>query len=134
VIVAGFGCRAGCSPADLLAAFELALAGAGRASHEVYALSAPDSKRAEPGLQAVAAQLGKTLVVLSAAALQRHAGRTLTSSQHALRHYGVGSVAEAAALAGAALHAGTAHLLGPRCIAGAATCALASPGPDRVPA
>jgi cobalt-precorrin 5A hydrolase len=125
VIAAGFGCRAGCSAADLLAALERALAAAERSRDEVAALYAPDAKCAEPGLRAAAAQLGKPLVALAGDALKQ-AGATLTVSQRALRHFGVGSVAEAAALAGAAqLHAGSARLLGPRCITGAATCALA---------
>lgn len=130
MIVAGVGCRRGCSADDVLAALHAALLASERSVDEVQALFVPESKRAEPGLQAAAAHLGKPLVALSRATLKKQAGATLTASGHALRHYGVGSVAEAAALAGASkLRAGSARLLGPRSIAGDATCALAFPGP-----
>lgn len=126
MIAAGIGCRAGCSAADVLAALERALAAARRDRREVQALFAPEARRAEPGLQAAAAQLSRLVVALPREALLRHAGAAITASEHALRHYGVGSVAEAAALAGAArLGAGGGRLLGPRSIAGGATCALA---------
>lgn len=126
MIVAGVGCRSGCSADDVLAALHAALAASERAPAEVHALFAPESKRAEPGLVAAAAQLRKPLLALTNDALQLQARATLTSSTHALRHFGVGSVAEAAALAGACrVGAGTARLLGARCVAGGATCALA---------
>jgi cobalt-precorrin 5A hydrolase len=126
VIVAGVGCRSGCSADDVLAALRAALVASERAPAELHALFAPESKRAEPGLMAAAAQLGTPLLALTNDALQLQARATLTSSTYALRHFGVGSVAEAAALAGAcSLSAGRARLLGPRCIAGGATCALA---------
>jgi cobalt-precorrin 5A hydrolase len=126
VIAAGIGCRRGCSADDVLAALERALSAAERAPDEVHALFVPDSKRAEPGLVAAAARLDKPLLALTTETLQLQAGATLTSSTHALRHFGVGSVAEAAALAGAChVGAGPARLLGPRCVAGGATCALA---------
>jgi cobalt-precorrin 5A hydrolase len=124
LIAAGIGCRGGCSAADVLTALERALAAAKRSADEVHALFAPDSKRDEPGLSAAAARLGKPLRLLSRDQLQQHGSAVLTKSEHALRHYGVGSVAEAAALAGASL-ATSARLLCPRAVAGEATCALA---------
>jgi cobalt-precorrin 5A hydrolase len=109
----------------VLRALQLSLAAAQRSAEEVQALFAPESKRDEVGLREAAAQLCKPLRLVAQDELLRHASATLTRSEHALRHYGVGSVAEAAALAGACTLEVTAHLLGPRSVAGQATCALA---------
>jgi cobalt-precorrin 5A hydrolase len=135
MIAAGLGCRSGCADDDLLLALDGALAAAGCAREALGGLYAPEEKRDEPGLLAAAARLGKPLVLLPRAALLAHGAATITHSAYALAHYGVPSVAETAALAGAALlgaHAepraathGRPRLLGPRQVAGSATCALA---------
>jgi cobalt-precorrin 5A hydrolase len=124
MIAAGLGCRSGCAHHDVLRALDGALARAGHARDEVSALYVPEEKGAEAGLRAAAAELGKPLVLVARAALLAQSAATLTHSPQALERYGVPSVAETAALAGAAAH-GRPRLLGPRQVAGAATCALA---------
>jgi cobalt-precorrin 5A hydrolase len=124
MIAAGLGCRSGCLRDDVLRALDAALAASGRAHDALSALYAPEEKRDEPGLWSAAAQLGKPLVLLPRAALLLHGAAAISHSPLALEHYGVPSVAETAALAGAALH-GRPRLLGPRQVAGTATCALA---------
>jgi cobalt-precorrin 5A hydrolase len=79
-------------------------------------------KRGEPGLIAAAEALGFELVFLSRAALAAVAPRLLTRSPAAQRRFGLDSVAEAAALAGAGPKA---TLLAPRLAADGATCAIA---------
>jgi cobalt-precorrin 5A hydrolase len=129
VIAAGLGCRKGCDRADVLRALEAALASTGRALEEVAALYAPDFKVDEPSLRGVAQELGKPLVFIATDQLQLQAAFALTRSDRALAEVGLPSVAETAALAGAAGldadHPAPAKLLGPRQIAGGATCALA---------
>ena len=119
MIVAGFGCRSGARPASLRAA--LALAGEG---HVVDALAAPADRA--PLLAPLAAALGLPLLALPPAALA--AITTPTRSAASLAARGVGSVAEAAALAAAGA---SAQLLVPRRIAPdrMATCAIAEGSP-----
>ena len=124
MIAAGVGCRRNCARHDVLRALDDALTHAGRGRGEVSALYAPAEKHAEPGLREAAAELEKPLVLLPREALLAQSAATITHSAHALESYGVPSVAETAALAGAAIH-GRPRLLGPRQVAGSATCALA---------
>jgi len=127
MITAGLGCRRACTAEDVVAAVMTALAQAGRALEEVSALYAPDARRDAPALRAAATQLGKPLAFVGTAQLVQQTARALSHSAHAQRHLGVPSAAETAALAGVCgTHPGAnARLLGPRSIAGAATCALA---------
>jgi cobalt-precorrin 5A hydrolase len=131
MIAAGVGCRGGCPREDVLSALDAALAQAGRERGEVSALYAPEEKAAEAGLHAAAHALDRPLVLLPRRELAAQAGRALTSSPHAMAHHGVPSVAETAALAGALRLDSRAEarcaprLLGPRQVAGSATCALA---------
>ena len=124
MIAAGVGCRGGCSPEDMLAALDAALAAAGLTRAALSKLCVPEEKAAEPGVMAAARALDTPLVLFSRAALLAQAPRALTDSPHARASFGVPSVAETAALAGAAT-LGVPRLLGPRQVAGAATCALA---------
>jgi cobalt-precorrin 5A hydrolase len=128
MIVAGIGCRAGCAVEDVLAAVTGALVKARAPLSAVRALCAPEAKRAESALVQAAEQLQKPLYFLSMRELQGQSDRALTVSERVLTLFGVPSVAETAALAGAAsLFAGsTPQLLGPRHAVGSATCALAS--------
>ena len=73
-------------------------------------------------LAQAAAQLGLPLVHLRLEQLQAQAPKALSRSAHVERHFGLPGVAETAALAGAGAGA---RLLGPRALAGGATCALA---------
>jgi cobalt-precorrin 5A hydrolase len=125
VIAAGLGCRAGCGVEDVLAALQQALDASGRTLAEVQALYAPEFKRDEPGLQQAAARAGKPLCLLPLAALRAHNAAALTRSEHTLQRFGVCSVAETAALAGAQQLAAGPRLLAARARAGGATCALA---------
>ncbi|MET0385423.1 MAG: cobalamin biosynthesis protein [Polyangiales bacterium] len=126
MIAAGFGCRGGCVMGDILGALDRALAIAGKARGDVSALYAPDFKQGERGLAEAAETLGRPLVLLPLAALQAHAGRCSTRSERVMQRFGVPSIAETAACAGAGADSGlNPRLLGPRVVVGAATCALA---------
>jgi cobalt-precorrin 5A hydrolase len=128
VIAAGLGCRAGCSQHDILDALLRAVRGAALTLDDVHTLYTADFKVSEPGLCLAAEHAHKRLVSLSRARLQAQADGVLSSSARAFERWGVPSVSEAAALAGAAALArpGTrVRLLGPRTVSGAATCALA---------
>ncbi|MEO8178734.1 MAG: cobalamin biosynthesis protein [Deltaproteobacteria bacterium] len=133
VIAAGFGCRAGCPVEHVLAVLEQALAAAGCRLHEVRALYTADFKHSEAGLLRAAELLNKPLIALPVADLQAQSAQALSCSAHTLERFGVPSVAETAALAGASVSGRNApgdrpRLLGPRRTSGSATCALASSG------
>ena len=128
MIAGGVGCKQGCAEREIVRALELALAAAARSLPDVIALYAPEWKRDEPGLARAAEQLGKCLVLLPLAELQTQAHAALSDSEQVARRFGLPSVAETAALAGALTFAPARHtprLLGPRQIAGGAACALA---------
>ena len=116
MIVAGIGCRRGCTAADILALVRVAQE---RAGCRVEALAAPDFKRDEPGLHAAAGILGVGLTFLGMDALAGVQPLCPTRSDAAARARGLASVAEGAALASG----GT--LLLARISGGGATCALA---------
>jgi cobalt-precorrin 5A hydrolase len=129
MIAAGLGCRKGCAGDDLVRALDAALAGAGRALSEVHALYAPAFKAEEDALVQIARRLGKPLVLLRMEDLQLQAAHALTQSAQVALRFGLPSIAETAALAGAcALRdapLARARLLGPRHTSGGASCALA---------
>lgn len=120
MIVAGFGCRAGADIASLRAALDSAQAGQPPVTH----LAAPRDRLA--ALAPLARALDLPLTGITAAALA--AIETPTRSAASLHARGVGSVAEAAALAAAGPGA---CLIVPRHIAPdrMATCAIAQ-GPE----
>jgi cobalt-precorrin 5A hydrolase len=91
VIVAGFGCRAGATPAVLAAA----LAATGHDRPDALAIIADRAALLEP----LAARLGVPLIPVAAHAL--HGVATTTTSPASLIARGTGSVAEAAALVAA---------------------------------
>lgn len=128
VIAAGFGCRAGCTVEHVLAALAHSLEATGRSIEDVQALYTADFRAAEPGLIEAAQRLDKSLVPLEVGILKQYAQSALTTSPRVLARFGVPSVAETAALAGASVQAtgARARLLGPRRTWGNATCALAS--------
>jgi cobalt-precorrin 5A hydrolase len=126
MIAAGFGCRKGCGAQDLLGVFERALRSADKTRSDVTGLFAPEFKRDERGLHEAAELLGLPLSFLPLPELQAQTANTATQSEQARARAGVPSVAETAALAGAAqLNRQGAYLLVARQIFGAATCALA---------
>ena len=124
---AGIGCRKGCDVRDIVQAIGRALVAAGQRTCDLQALYAPDFKRNEPGLASAAEQLGKPLLFLPLAQLQAQAAHALSASEHTLSRFGVPSIAETAALAGATQlgAAKVARLLVPRQLVGGASCALA---------
>jgi cobalt-precorrin 5A hydrolase len=85
-------------------------------------------KSEEPGLNAAARTLGFELVFLSREALAAVGPLVLTRSAAAQNRFGLASVAEAAALAGAGPRA---RLLAPRLAAKGATCAIAVAEPQK---
>lgn len=79
-------------------------------------------KQSEPGIAAAAARLALPLVYLPRAALEAAAPGAQTRSERVVALFGVPSVAETAALAGAGPGA---TLIVPRMASGGATCAIA---------
>lgn len=115
--VAGLGFRTGANVASLRDALAAAGGGVG-----VAALATAAEKSSAASLLALAAELG--VPVHAVAPTDLATARTLTTSARVTERYGVGSVAEAAALAAAGTGA---RLLAPRAISrdGMATAAIA---------
>jgi cobalt-precorrin 5A hydrolase len=82
-----------------------------------------EDKRGEIGIHEAALALGVDLVFLSREALREAAPRTQTRSARAEALFGVGSIAEASALAGGGPNA---TLVVPRASENDATCAIAA--------
>jgi cobalt-precorrin 5A hydrolase len=121
LIAIGLGCRKSCASEAIVAIVRRALADHGQVEGARRLFSVAD-KRDEPGLNEAARLLGYDLVFLSRDALAAATPRLLTRSAAAQRRFGLSSVAEAAALAGAGPDA---KLAGPRIAANGATCAIA---------
>jgi cobalt-precorrin 5A hydrolase len=121
MIVAGVGFRAAATAAAIAEAVALASV---RAGCRPQAIAAPADKAAAPALHAASG--GLPVVAVPPAAMA--AAGTVTQSPRVRALRGVGSVAEAAALAAAGPGA---RLLGPRAVSGCgtATAALAEGGP-----
>ena len=146
LMVAGIGCRTGVSGEQVEAAIAAALAAlhgragdaAGRAVHDsaaaLAAIATPAAKAGEPGIQAAAAARGLPILAISQPDLEAANPATVTRSAQSMAAMNVHSVAEAAALAGAATTAQlptnpTPRLLQPRIAVGPVTCALADTTP-----
>ena len=121
MIVVGVGCRRGTSAAEIETAIAAALAQAGLANHALDLLATAAFKGDEPGIVAAAAARGVDLILVAQPDLERAGGRA-THSRRVAELTGVGSVAEAAALAAGGP---AARLMVPRLVIGPATCALA---------
>jgi cobalt-precorrin 5A hydrolase len=121
-LVAGLGLRPGTSEADILACLDEALAIAGLSGESTPRLATLASRIGEPGLTAAVASRRAELVAVPDEALKGYEAACATRSTRIASLYGVGSVAEAAALA-AAGPGGT--LVQPRIATGRGTCALA---------
>jgi cobalt-precorrin 5A hydrolase len=122
MMVAGVGCRRGTSVAEIEAVIAAALAQAGLAGQRVDVLATAAFKCDESGIAAAAAARGVPLILIAQADLER-AGGGATHSRRVAQLTGVGSVAEAAALAAGGPDA---RLVVPRIAIGPATCALAT--------
>jgi cobalt-precorrin 5A hydrolase len=119
MIVAGVGCRRGASAETIEAAIAAALARAGE--RHLDALATASFKSEEAGIAAAAAARHIPLILVGDADLARVSNHT-THSRRVAQLTGVGSVAEAAALAAAGPEA---RLLVPRIVVGPVACALA---------
>jgi len=96
VVAAGIGCRKGVAAEQILAAVREALAVKGVAEASLAALASIEAKRSEPGLLLAARELGVEILFFPAQRLAAVA--TPTPSAMVLKHMGVESVCEAAAM------------------------------------
>jgi cobalt-precorrin 5A hydrolase len=121
MIAIGIGCRRGASAQAILDT--IAAARAGIPATEDIVLCSGELKSAEDGLIRAAEQLGARLVLLSMAALREADHRCATRSAASMAATGLGSMAEAAALAAAGPGA---KLIVPRLAGKGVTCAIAA--------
>ncbi len=120
LLAIGVGCKSGVSTDAVM---KLVEAARGKIDGTPAALYTAEEKRAELALAEAAARLGLPLVFISHSVLKAAASRTMTKSARVLALFGVPSVAEAAALAGAGPGA---ELVLARIAANNVTCAIAT--------
>jgi cobalt-precorrin 5A hydrolase len=101
MIAAGVGCRRGASAPDIETAIRAALARANIAADALDVIATIEAKRTEPGILAAAETFGVSVVIVPEHELALAGDRVETHSDRVLTLTGVGSVAEAAALAAA---------------------------------
>ncbi|HEY0287186.1 MAG TPA: cobalamin biosynthesis protein [Pseudomonas sp.] len=111
ILVAGLGCRRGCSADSLLELIDHSLKREGLTVQAITALASIDLKASEPGLLELAETLGLPLVFFSAYELSVFDGQLTHRSQSAFEATGCHGVAESAALALATRLAGSAPRL-----------------------
>lgn len=117
----GLGCKRGCSSEAIIALVERAIAAAACAGAPA-ALFTHAAKQNEAGLANAAKALGLPLVFLDGQVLRQASLRAATNSPRVMAMFGLPSVAEAAARAGAAP---SSVLLVARMSDGGASCAIA---------
>lgn len=122
MITAGIGLRPGTSEADILDCLRQTLTAARLEPKAIHRLATLASRHDEPGLAAVALAHDLTLIAIPDEALAGFEAACATRSTRISGLYGVGSVAEAAALAAAGPGA---TLIQPRIATARVTCALA---------
>ncbi|MDR3462464.1 MAG: cobalamin biosynthesis protein [Beijerinckiaceae bacterium] len=120
MIAIGAGCRKGCPADEIIALIRAALETV--PGEQAQGLFTIDQKRGEPGLEQAAAALDLPLVFVGQAALQNVAADATFYSHRIEDMYGLPSIAETAALAGAG---DGAVLLVTRRASARATCAIA---------
>ncbi len=120
----GVGCRKGCASQAIVAIARRALERAGYQG-EPAALYTHQDKDTEPGLIAAASELQMPLVFLGPKELLGASAHAETRSEKVLALFGVPSIAETAALAGAGEGS---RLIVPRISEGGASCAVAKEG------
>ncbi len=120
----GLGARVGVGAAEAAEFIRARTAAAGVALADA-AMFTLDKFAGEAGLREAAAALGVDLTFLPPEALRPYRDAVLTRSARIETIYGVGSIAEAAALAGAGPGA---RLLAPRAATPRLTCAIARVG------
>jgi cobalt-precorrin 5A hydrolase len=120
-VAIGIGCKRGCSSEVIVALVERAIAAASCAGAPT-ALFTHESKKSEAGLANAAKALGLPLVFLEGQGLRQASLRAATNSPRVMAMFGLPSIAEAAALAGAGP---SSILLVARMSDGRASCAIA---------
>ena len=120
-VAIGIGCRKGCSSEAIAALIERAIAAAACAAMQAT-LFTHEAKKSEVGIAGAAKALGLPLVFLEAEVLRQASLRAATNSPRVMELFGLPSIAEAAALAGAGP---TSYLLVARISDGGASCAIA---------
>lgn len=121
-LVAGIGFRRGAGPDEIAAVISLALGEAGAERGQLAAIATAEDRAGEPAIREAARTFGLTVEGISPEALAACDARVPTRSARIEALRGVGSLCEAAALAGAG-PAG--RLVLPRIARGSVTCALA---------
>ncbi len=121
VVAIGIGCKRSCSSEAIVTLVERALAAAACAGAPA-ALFTHEAKKSEAGLASAAKALGVPLVFLNIQVLRQASLRAVTNSPRVMRMFGLPSIAEAAALAGAGP---SSVLLVARMSDGGASCAIA---------
>ena len=130
MIVAGVGCRRGAPAFDIEAAIRAALARARIDDDALDVIATIEAKNDETGIRIAAKKFGVCLIIVPTLHLATSGDRVKTHSERVSALIGVGSVAEAAALAAAGC---ASKLIVPRIIVGTATCALAASPPESAP-
>jgi cobalt-precorrin 5A hydrolase len=121
-LIAGIGLRPGTSEADILACLDGALRAAGMSAEGALRFATLATRLSEPGLISAARARNAELVAIPDEALKGFEASCATRSSRIASLYGVGSVAEAAALAAAGPGG---ELIQPRIATARVTCALA---------
>ncbi|MFD2263907.1 cobalamin biosynthesis protein [Lacibacterium aquatile] len=122
MIVAGIGCRKGATTESILDAIEAAAEASRTQIKDVVLLVTMDDKVGEAGMIEAAKRLRLPLHAFDLAVLRAEDRRVVTRSPITLARYGIGSIAEAAALAAVGQHG---QLLTARFMNDQAACALA---------
>jgi cobalt-precorrin 5A hydrolase len=125
VMAVGIGCRAGCEAPAIAALVRRALALAPAPGAAALALFTSVDKQNEAGIAQAAAALSLPVVFLPRVALEAAAPAAETRSERVVALFGVPSVAETAALAGAGLGS---RLVVKRISEAGASCAVALGG------
>lgn len=122
MIVAGIGCRRDVGVNEVVGAISASLAQHGIDPVRLGALATSVVKGKQAELVQAARRLSLPLIAIGTAELAAVDARCFTDSSASRKRTGLGSLAEAAALAGAG---GESQLVGPRMVYGNVTCALA---------
>jgi cobalt-precorrin 5A hydrolase len=120
-VAIGIGCKRDCSSEAIVALVERAIAAAASVGAPA-ALFTHEAKRGEAGLASAAKALGLPLVFLDGQVLRQASLRAAANSPRVMAMFGLPSIAEAAALAGAGP---SSVLLVARMSDGGASCAIA---------
>ncbi len=121
IVALGIGCQKSCPAEAIESAIHGALAAA-QAHGTIRGIFTIDGKAGESGLIEASRKLGLPIVPLGRTALAARANDIITHSPRVEHLFGVGSVAEAAALVGAGP---ASRLAGPRITHLGAACAVA---------